>query len=67
MKIATGMFVDETFNVKKSFVENSRKYLNSSMEKLNFKNDPNEQRLYLNNWVLSKTNNKIKDLFPEGN
>ncbi|KAL4149577.1 hypothetical protein QTP88_003503 [Uroleucon formosanum] len=66
MKIATGMFVDETFNVKKSFVENSRKYLNSSMEKLNFKNDPNEQRLYLNNWVLSKTNNKIKDLFPEG-
>jgi len=64
--MATGMFVDETFEVKKSFVENSMKYLNSSMEKLNFKNDPKEQRRYLNNWVLSKTNNKIKDLFPEG-
>jgi len=64
--MATGMFVDETFNVKKSFVENSMKYLKSSMEKLNFKNDPKEQLKYLNKWVLDKTNNKIKDLFPEG-
>jgi serpin B len=61
------MFVDTAFNVKDSFVENSRKYLKSSMEKLNFKNDPEQQRKYLNDWVLSKTNNKIKDLFPKGN
>jgi len=60
------MFVDTAFNVKDSFVENSKKYLNSSMEKLNFKNDPEQQRQYINNWVLSKTNNKIKDLFPKG-
>ncbi|XP_008178943.1 serine protease inhibitor 4, serpin-4-like isoform X4 [Acyrthosiphon pisum] len=65
LKMATGMFVDETFNVKKSFVENSMKYLKSSMEKKNFKDDPEKQRKYLNDWVLSKTNNKIKDLFPK--
>ncbi|XP_060838643.1 leukocyte elastase inhibitor-like isoform X2 [Rhopalosiphum padi] len=65
LKLATGMFVDTAFNVKDSFVENSRKYLKSSMEKLNFKNDPEQQRKYLNDWVLSKTNNKIKDLFPK--
>ncbi|XP_015375355.1 PREDICTED: serpin B4-like isoform X1 [Diuraphis noxia] len=65
LKLATGMFVDTAFNVKDSFVENSKKYLNSSMEKLNFKNDPEQQRQYINNWVLSKTNNKIKDLFPK--
>jgi len=60
------MFVDESFDVKKSFVDDSMKYLKSSMEKLNFKNDPKEQRRYLNNWVLSKTNKKIKDLFSQG-
>lgn len=61
------MFVDTAFNVKDSFVDNSKKYLKSSMEKLNFKKDPEQQRQYLNNWVLNKTNNKIKDLFPKGN
>ncbi|KAL5234128.1 hypothetical protein ACI65C_001538 [Semiaphis heraclei] len=65
LKLATGMFVDTAFNVKDSFVENSKKYLKSSMEKLNFKNDPEQQRQHINNWVLSKTNNKIKDLFPK--
>jgi len=60
------MFVDTAFNVKDSFVDNSKKYLKSSMEKLNFKNDPEQQRQHINNWVLSKTNNKIKDLFPKG-
>jgi len=60
------MFVDTAFNVEDSFVENSKKYLKSSMEKLNFKKNPEKQRRYINNWVLNKTNNKIKDLFPKG-
>jgi len=60
------MFVDTAFNVKDSFVENSKKYLKSSMEKLNFLTEPEKQRKYINNWVLEKTNNKITNLFPEG-
>ncbi|KAL5234129.1 hypothetical protein ACI65C_001539 [Semiaphis heraclei] len=64
LKLATGMFVDKAFNVKDSFVENSKKYMKSSMEKLNFKNDHEQQCQYLNNWVLSKANNKISDVFP---
>ncbi|XP_008183051.1 leukocyte elastase inhibitor isoform X2 [Acyrthosiphon pisum] len=63
LKLATGMFVDTDFDVKDSFVENSKKYLKSSMEKLDFRNDPERQRRYLNNWVLIQTNNKIKDFF----
>lgn len=66
MKLATGMFVDKAFNVKDSYVNNCIKYLNSSTEKLDFKNDPEQQREYLNNWILSKTNNKIENLFPNG-
>ncbi|CAI6369441.1 unnamed protein product [Macrosiphum euphorbiae] len=66
LKLATGMFVDIAFNVKDSFVENSMNYLKSSMEKLSLKKNPEQQLQYLNNWVLNKTNNKIKDLFPKG-
>lgn len=66
MKLATGMFVDKNFNLKDSYVENTRKYLKSTMEKLPFKEDPEKQRQYLNNWVLQKTNDKIKNLFPPG-
>ncbi|CAI6368280.1 unnamed protein product [Macrosiphum euphorbiae] len=63
LKLATGMFVDTNFDVKDSFVENSKKYLKSSMEKLDFRNGPEQQRQYLNNWVLIQTKNKIKDFF----
>lgn len=60
------MFVDTNFNVKNSYVENTKKYLKSTTEKLNFKLEPEQQRQYLNDWVLKKTNNKIKELFPPG-
>jgi serpin B len=60
------MFVDTNFNVKSSYVENTNKYLKATMEKLNFKQNPEKQRQYINNWVLQKTNDKIKNLFPKG-
>lgn len=60
------MFVDSAFNVKESFVDSSRNYLKSSIEKLDFKNDPETQRQFINNWVSNKTNNKIRELFPRG-
>ncbi|XP_025406326.1 leukocyte elastase inhibitor-like isoform X5 [Sipha flava] len=65
LKLATGMFVDTNFNVKSSYVENTNKYLKATMEKLNFKQNPEKQRQYINNWVLQKTNDKIKNLFPK--
>ncbi|XP_015378838.1 PREDICTED: serpin B4-like [Diuraphis noxia] len=66
LTLANGMFVDTSFNVKDSFVENSMKYLKSSMEKLEIKKNPEQQCQYLNDWVSSKTNSKIKNLFPKG-
>jgi len=60
------MFVDTAFNITDSFVENSKKYLKSSMGKLNFKKNAEQQRRCINNWVSNKTNNKIKGLFPKG-
>lgn len=60
------MFVDTSSNINQTFVDNSLKYLKSSMEKLDFMNNPETQRQYLNDWISNKTNNKINDLFPPG-
>lgn len=60
------MFIDKTFNIKTKFLTDSTTFLKSSVENLNFNSNPEEQRQYLNNWVLNKTNNKIKDIFPQG-
>lgn len=66
LKLATGMFIDNTLKVKDSFAENCIQYFMSSIEKLDFKNNPKEQCQYINNWVLNKTNEKIKGIFSEG-
>lgn len=60
------MFLDTKYNVEESFVANAKNFLKSSAEKLNFNTQPEEQRNYINNWVLNKTNNKINNLFPAG-
>lgn len=57
--------VDTSVNVKDSFVENYQ-ILKIFYGKIGNKKTPAQQRQYLNYWVLSKTNNKIKNLFPEG-
>lgn len=66
LKLATEMFVNMSCNVKPNFIEIFLKYLKSSMEKLDFMNDPETQCQYLNSWILNKRNYKIKDLFPTG-
>ncbi|XP_050527349.1 leukocyte elastase inhibitor-like isoform X2 [Daktulosphaira vitifoliae] len=63
LKIATGMFIDNSFKVKQHYIDKTCKYLNSTMEKVNFKENPEHQREYINSWVENKTNGKIKDLF----
>lgn len=60
------MLVDSVFVVKNSFVEKSMKYLKLSVDKLQFKNDLETGRRYINYQVLDKTYSKINELFPEG-
>lgn len=66
LKIATGMFINNSFKVKQNYMDKTKKYLNSAMEKVDFKGNPEYQRQHINSWVESQTNGKIKDLFPGG-
>lgn len=64
--MANSIYVDTSFDIKQRFVDDSKTYFNSSMIKLSFKSDPEEQRQYINDWVLSKTNLKINEVYPKG-
>lgn len=60
------MFIDTNYKVKESYKQQTSNYLKSSVDKLNFKGNPEEQRKHINDWVLKKTNGKINNLFPSG-
>ncbi|MFH1364235.1 MAG: serpin family protein [Candidatus Aenigmatarchaeota archaeon] len=52
-------FVDEYFNVVDE-------YYDGKVTNLDFKTDTENSRVTINDWVEDKTNDKIKDLIPEG-
>ncbi|XP_050535132.1 serpin B4-like [Daktulosphaira vitifoliae] len=64
LKVATGMFIDNSFKIKQNYLEETKNYMKTAVEILNFKENPENQRTYLNEWVEKKTNGKIKNLFP---
>ncbi len=52
-------FLDEYFNITES-------YYRGKVTNLDFARKTEESRQTINTWVEEQTNNKIKDLFPEG-
>lgn len=54
-----------TFNTH--FLENCHEYFNSTMKGMNFRQQPEESRIHINDWVSNQTNGKIKDLLVPGN
>ncbi|XP_050536612.1 leukocyte elastase inhibitor-like [Daktulosphaira vitifoliae] len=66
LKLKTGVFIDKSFNVNPNFIEKAQRYLDSTVESLNFANDPAKQIDYLNEWVQNYTDGKINNLFVPG-
>ncbi|XP_050535095.1 serpin B10-like [Daktulosphaira vitifoliae] len=63
LKLASGIFIEKSFNLKKSYLTTVTKNLNSSVNDLDFINHPDDQRNFINQWVENKTDGKIKELF----
>ncbi|ESN95904.1 hypothetical protein HELRODRAFT_178820 [Helobdella robusta] len=53
-------------NFLTSFNESCHKFYGSYLQLVDFKNKASECELIVNNWVQQKTNNKIKNLIPQG-
>jgi len=66
LKTANALWAEQNFHFLDEYLKTVEEYYGGKTTNLDFKNESNESRLIINNWVEEKTNNKIKDLFPKG-
>lgn len=63
--LANGLWLQKGFSVLPAFTSTLSKDFQTAVNYADFKQDPDSARKAINQWVLEKTHNKIKDLFPD--
>ncbi|XP_047625442.1 serpin B13 [Phacochoerus africanus] len=66
LKIANRLFGEKTYLFLQKYLDYVEKYYHASLEPVDFVNATDESRKKINSWVESRTNEKIKDLIPDG-
>ncbi|XP_015337715.1 serpin B13-like [Marmota marmota marmota] len=66
LNLANRLFGEKTFLFLQKYLDYVEKYYHASLEPVDFINEADESRKKINSWVESQTNEKIKDLFPDG-
>ena len=66
LKTANALWAEQDFHFLEEYLTTVEKYYGGKTTNLDFKNEWEASRLIINNWVEDKTNDKIKDLLPEG-
>jgi len=68
MNIANALWVQEDYRLLQSFIDLAAAYYNANAENVNFKtfDDQEKSRQKINQWVEKKTNDKIRELIPQG-
>jgi serpin B len=65
-RIANQLFGEKTYKLVPAFVEKTWAAFGAPLELLDFKSEPERARVYVNQWVEGKTEQRIKDLIPPG-
>ncbi|XP_037575866.1 leukocyte elastase inhibitor A isoform X2 [Dermacentor silvarum] len=66
LNVANRLYSEKTFMVLEDYLSTLKKYYNSTVMPVDFKNDAEAARLAMNAWVEETTKSKIKDLLPNG-
>lgn len=66
LKTANALWAQKNYPFLYSYFSIIDRYYGGNVTNLDFINDPENSRLTINNWVENQTNNKIKDLIPQG-
>ncbi|MDK2830845.1 MAG: hypothetical protein PWQ51_907 [Methanolobus sp.] len=66
LETANALWVQKDFDLKQQYISNAVNYYSGKVAKVDFVNQPENSRVLINDWVESKTNDKIKDLIPDG-
>ena len=66
LNIANALWGQQDFTIQSAFLKILAQNYGTGMNLLDFKNSPEPSRVTINNWVSDQTNNRIKDLLPQG-
>jgi len=66
LNVANALWGQSDYPFKTSFLDNLAEYYGAGMNLEDFKTSSELARQSINNWVAQQTENKIKDLIPEG-
>jgi serpin B len=66
LSTANALWAQNDYKFLDDYFTTIEKYYGGKATNVDFKNSTEDTRQIINNWVESKTNNKIKDLFPKG-
>ncbi|HEY9246421.1 MAG TPA: serpin family protein [Candidatus Methanoperedens sp.] len=66
LSIADAIWIEKTFSIRQEFSSILATYYRASAQQADFINNPDGERININNWVANRTDNKILDLIPQG-
>ena len=66
LNIANAIWGQQGFGFQDEFLDTLAQYYNSGLRLLDFSHSPDAARKVINQWVEEQTEDKIKDLLPEG-
>lgn len=66
LQTANALWVQDNYPVKDAYISSVKKYYDGEVTNLDFIKRPDASRNTINEWVEARTNDKIKDIVPEG-
>lgn len=62
LNLANRLYGEETYTFRDDFLDETKKYYDAKLEKVDFSSNPETARTTINNWVEERTEGKITDL-----
>ncbi|KAK7146736.1 hypothetical protein R3I94_009544 [Phoxinus phoxinus] len=66
LSLANRLYGEQSYQFVEKFLNDAKSYYEAGLEKVDFKNKSEAARVNINKWVETKTQDKIKDLVPQG-
>jgi serpin B len=66
LNITNALWIQEDYELLETFLELNQKYYGANLFYLNFRENPEDSRVKINDWVEDKTEGKIQKLLPSG-
>jgi serpin B len=66
LSVANALWAEKNYSFLENFIDMTNKNYGAPLSRVDFKNNPEQARTRINEWVEQKTNDKIKDLIKPG-